>query len=110
MSNTDSSGVVPFFVRSRSLKVAWLCMRLDTDQFTQVIDRFTECLDDQSLKPAYFRNIGRDLWSKFIDKQVENVISRSFPNLNFTVATGEKNGRSKMAQINYHAIYGHPSM
>ena len=64
---------VTFFVRNRSLKV---------------LQSFTESMDDQTEQPSYFRDVSRDTWNRFINKQVEQVLSRPFPTLNFAVATG----------------------
>ena len=72
----DSSSTVPFFVRNRSLKV---------------LQSFTESMDDQTDQPSYFRDVSRDTWNRFINKQVEQVLSRPFPTLNFAVATGNVN-------------------
>ena len=72
----DSFSTVPFFVRNRSLKV---------------LQSFTESMDDQTDQPSYFRDVSRDTWNRFINKQVEQVLSRPFPTLNFAVATGNVN-------------------
>ena len=50
--------------------------------------RFQEALDGQASTPTHFRNINNGLWSKFIDKQIESMHSRSYPTIHFAVATG----------------------
>ena len=56
--------------------------------FHQDLDIFSESIDAQSQKPAYFRNIGKSIWAKFVDKQIEGVLSKPYPKLDFVIATG----------------------
>ena len=56
--------------------------------FIQILEKFAEALDSQSSQPAHFRNVSKNMWARFIDRQIDSVESRPYPSINFTVATG----------------------
>ena len=64
---------IPFFVRSRALKNNNL---------------FQEQMDEQIPQPSFFRDTPGGMWNKFVNKQIECVLSKPFPSVHFAVATG----------------------